>query len=78
MQVDANSNILGIFWAPMFEGALLCPPEDVGPYYEAYRAFQELLEDSQFAKDHTVVKRLEPGQCIIFNNRRMLHGRKVN
>lgn len=61
----------------MFEGALLCSPEDVVPYYEAYRAFQGVLEGSQFAKDHTVVKRLKPGECVVFNNRRMLHGRRV-
>lgn len=75
-QVDSNSNILGVFWGPMFEGALLCSPEDVVPYYEAYRAFQGVLEGSQFAKDHTVVKRLKPGECVVFNNRRMLHGRR--
>lgn len=75
--MDSNGRILGVFWAPMFEGALMCPPKDVGPYYEAYRAFQQLIEDSQFAKDHTVLTKLKPGQCVIFNNRRMLHGRKV-
>lgn len=76
-QVDANGDILGIFWAPMFEGVLMCPAKDVAPYHEAYRMFQQLIEEGSFAKERTLRKRLKPGQCLIFNNRRLFHGREV-
>lgn len=61
----------------MFEGVLVCAEQDMAPYYEAHRTFQHILEKSQFAKDHTIRTRLEPGQCVILNNRRMMHGRDV-
>ncbi|CAM9987094.1 unnamed protein product [Scytosiphon promiscuus] len=76
-QVDANGDILAVNWAPMFEGVLMCATRDMAPYYAAYREFQHLIEEGQYADKHTIKKRLEPGQCLVFNNRRMLHGREV-
>ena len=77
MQVDANGDLLAVTWSPMFEGVLTCAARDVAPYYEAYRAFQRLIEEGSFAEDHTVRCRLRAGQCLVFNNRRLLHGREV-
>ena len=77
MQVDANGDLLTVTWSPMFEGVLTCASRDVAPYYEAYRAFQSLIEEGSYAEDHTVRLRLRPGQCLVFNNRRLLHGREV-
>lgn len=64
-------------WAPMFEGVLMCQAKEVVPYYLAYREFQRLVEEGPYAESHTVRQRLKPGQCLVFNNRRMLHGREV-
>lgn len=76
-QVDSDGAIVAVTWAPPFEGVLTSAPNDVTPYYEAYRAFQNLIEEGSFAKEHTVRTRLRPGQCMVFNNRRLLHGRDV-
>ncbi|CAM9926567.1 unnamed protein product [Choristocarpus tenellus] len=76
-QVSQEGDILTVTWAPQFEGTLICSPQDVGPYYEAYTAFQALLEEGTFAREHTLRMRLKPGQCLVFNNRRLLHGREA-
>jgi len=73
--VDADGELLGVTWSPMFEGALICSVNDMELYHKAHTEFLRLIEEGQFANSHTVRKRLEPGQCLVFNNRRMLHGR---
>ncbi len=62
----------------MFEGALICSVNDTELFHKAHTEFLRLVEEGQFAKSHTVKKRLEPGQCLVFNNRRMLHGHDVS
>ena len=47
------------------------PAADVGAWYEAYRAFAALLKRPQLQ----VVFRLEPGDCVVMQNDRTLHGR---
>ncbi|KAG5175212.1 hypothetical protein JKP88DRAFT_265882 [Tribonema minus] len=76
IEVDTDGEITGVFWAPMFEGTLHVPSKDIQPYYEAYALFQAFLEVGDFAEEHTVRARMQPGQCMVFNNRRMLHGRE--
>jgi alpha-ketoglutarate-dependent taurine dioxygenase len=76
IRLDAEGEITGVFWAPMFEGTLHVPLQDVQPYYEAYALFQSFLEEGDFAREYTVKARMLPGQCMVFNNRRILHGRE--
>lgn len=44
---------------------------DAGDFYGAWRAFVELLE----SPDHSVEFTLQPGQVVLFDNRRIVHGR---
>ncbi len=53
--------------------APLDPGEDVEAFYTAYRKFSDLLRDP--AGEATI--RLGPGDCIVFDNERVLHGRKA-
>ncbi|CAM9985111.1 unnamed protein product [Discosporangium mesarthrocarpum] len=76
-QVTTEGDIVGVFWAPQFEGPLVCAPQDVRPYYEAHAAFHSFLEEGSFAVGHTLKKTPQVGHCVMFNNRRMLHGRKA-
>ena len=46
-------------------------------YYAAYRAFGSLLEDPDVQAAWKISFRLEPGQMVTFNQRRMLHGREA-
>ncbi|XP_071481972.1 2-(trimethylamino)ethylphosphonate dioxygenase-like [Diadema antillarum] len=71
INVNRYNQITAVTWSPQFEGPLFVPEEDVEPYYEAYRQFCIELQ----APDKMVSCRLEEGDCVIFNNRRILHGR---
>lgn len=68
--------VTGLYWAPPFEGVLRVHPSDVKPYYSAYRAFSRVLDDIEADKRLFIQFRMRPGDCIVFNNRRMLHGRR--
>jgi gamma-butyrobetaine dioxygenase len=43
----------------------------VREWYEAYLGLLALVDD----RDHQVVLRLEPGDLVLFDNERILHGR---
>ncbi|KAA8916821.1 hypothetical protein TRICI_000940 [Trichomonascus ciferrii] len=46
-------------------------PEDVVKFYKAIRVWRKILEENEF------VLKLVPGTCLIFDNWRVLHGRKA-
>ena len=71
----------------VFIGPLSIPSSYIEPYYKSYFIFQQLLDDAtdlsqanekyrKYAKKHTWEYKLKPKQVLIFNNRRMLHGRR--
>lgn len=68
--VDSRRRVVGFFWSPPFEGPLRVPFADVPLYYAAYRALHETIDSHPRWR-----RRLRPGELLIFNNRRMLHGR---
>uniref|UniRef100_A0A7S0J2F9 TauD/TfdA-like domain-containing protein n=1 Tax=Calcidiscus leptoporus TaxID=127549 RepID=A0A7S0J2F9_9EUKA len=70
ISLDATGALIGLFWSPPFEGPLRVPVDDIPPYYRAYRQLQRTI-DSAPQWTH----RLAPGEVLVFNNRRMLHGR---
>ena len=70
LALDGRRRLVGVFWSPPFEGPLRVAPADVGPYYDAYRALDAAIADAP-----AVRRRLRPGEMLVFNNRRMLHGR---
>lgn len=87
-----NREIVAVNWSPPFEGPISLPPNMIRPYYAAYAAFERMLDNAihpanteqqghddllvQYSMDHTWERKLEPGNVLIFNNRRMLHGRR--
>jgi len=70
-----TGDIIKVVWSPPFEGPLLAPIERVAEYYRAKKAFVETLERLQ--STHQLEFTLKPGQVLIFNNIRMLHGRRA-
>ena len=67
--------ITGVFWAPPFEGPLRVPARDIDAYYSAHVAWNSTVAELE-AEGHLVEFRMEPGTVSVFNNRRMLHGRR--
>lgn len=47
------------------------PPREAGPFYAAYRAFASMLSRPELM----LTFRLEPGDCLVFDNTRILHAR---
>jgi len=47
------------------------PYEDMESYYKAYRTFSDIINDPQL----TVNFKLNPGECFIVDNTRVLHAR---
>jgi gamma-butyrobetaine dioxygenase len=53
----------------------MVPACDVMPYHEAYAAFEQLLSERSVLDAHFRTVRLEEGDLVTFNQRRILHGR---
>lgn len=76
--------ITTVSWAPVFEGPLCVHPSAVEAYYEAYSAFARVIKgreryaNSGAPNSGAFIKfKLKPGDLVMFNNRRMLHGREA-
>jgi len=68
-------DVTAIFWAPPFEGPLRVPPEQVELYYQSYKDFERVLNSAELLESHGMEFRSRPGDLVVFNNRRFLHGR---
>ncbi|KAJ3146253.1 hypothetical protein HDU89_006394 [Geranomyces variabilis] len=68
---DANEPLM-VYYAPPFQGPLECSPEDVERFYPAFRAFADIMRDPAL----TYKMMMRPGDCMVFANRRVLHGRE--
>ncbi|MET7301798.1 TauD/TfdA family dioxygenase [Embleya sp. NPDC005575] len=52
-------------------GTLRLPAGELADFYSAYRAFAEILARTELM----LTRRLEPGDCVVFDNTRVLHAR---
>ncbi|BFZ17935.1 hypothetical protein BsWGS_20975 [Bradybaena similaris] len=65
------NEIVAVFWHPLLVGPLQVHPNDVEPFYKAYKHFFSLINSYQ-----SIYRiRMVAGDLISFNNRRVLHGR---
>jgi gamma-butyrobetaine dioxygenase len=69
--LDVAGNPVAITLNNRSKGVPVGTPETVGRWYEAYFEFLSLLE----RPDARVVFRLAPGDVVVFDNTRVLHGR---
>ncbi|GFR68307.1 gamma-butyrobetaine dioxygenase-like isoform X1 [Elysia marginata] len=70
IKLNHLGEVCAVYWAPPFEGPLAVDANDVEKYYLAYETFAKLLEKGKLLRYH-----LRPGDLVVFNNLRMLHGR---
>lgn len=71
IRLNNKGELSGVTWAPPFEAPVQLSLDDTERYYEGYTTLARMLEE---APRH--VFRMEPGDVVAFNNRRMLHGRE--
>ena len=75
--------IVRINWSPPFEAPLRVHPSLVNGYYDAYIAWARFMAQKHAQPNAVPLEaggfmrhRLQQGECAIFNNRRVLHGRE--
>jgi len=72
VRLDDFGNIVELNWAPPFEGPYAGPGEREADYARAYAAFSAAV-----ARAPRLELRLQPGELLMFLNRRTLHGRRA-
>ncbi|KAL7945286.1 hypothetical protein V8C42DRAFT_322707 [Trichoderma barbatum] len=72
--LDGNdSGFTNVFWSPPFQGRYLSPVKDIRRWIEPARIFADLINDRAAIHEH----KMEPGECVLFDNLRVLHGRNA-
>jgi gamma-butyrobetaine dioxygenase len=72
IRLDADGGYYEVRYSNALMAPLAVDHDRVLPFYAAYRAFSELLRDPRFELSF----RLGAGDCEVFDNRRVLHGRQ--
>ncbi|KAL7915332.1 hypothetical protein GGI35DRAFT_436641 [Trichoderma velutinum] len=72
--IDGNdSGFKNVFWSPPFQGRYLSPVKDIRRWIEPARIFSSLINDPAAIHE----QKMEPGECVLFDNLRVLHGRNA-
>jgi gamma-butyrobetaine dioxygenase len=69
--VDASGRLEAINFSPRLDYVPLLHPQELAAYFRARKAFDHLLRSPQFE----IRFLLEPGDLLMMDNRRLLHGR---
>ncbi|PWN89532.1 Clavaminate synthase-like protein [Acaromyces ingoldii] len=64
--------LCAVNYSPPFQSPLPPPTADRERFYEALKTFADLTLSDEFRYERT----LSPGECVIFDNRRVLHARR--
>ncbi|MFE0753069.1 TauD/TfdA family dioxygenase [Inquilinus sp. NPDC058860] len=72
IELDAEGEVAAVRYNNRSIAPFDLDPEEVEPFYDAYRRFGRLLHDP----DLTVGFRLAPGDLFLVDNQRVLHGRR--
>lgn len=71
--LDEDGSYQEIRYHAALAAAFDIKPEMIEPFYRAYKKFGELLRSDRYLMQI----KLSPGDLMVFNNRRVLHGRKA-
>merc|ERR1719445_421180 len=74
--VDAHGNVESVHYNNRSASSHQWDIEEsqIEPYYRAWTLFGAMLDDPK--REYAMDYRLEPGQMVIFDNNRVLHGRR--
>ncbi|KAM0450854.1 hypothetical protein ACHAO4_006245 [Trichoderma viride] len=72
--LDGNAaGFSSVYWSPPFQGRYLSPVKDIRQWIEPARIFASLINDKDAIHEH----KMEEGDCVLFDNLRVLHGRNA-
>lgn len=70
--IDQNEGgFAGVYWSPPFQGRYISAAKDLRRWIEPARIFEGLIN----AEDAMHQRKMEPGECVLFDNLRVMHGR---
>ena len=69
--LDGSGQMVGVHYSPRLDSLPLMSEDDTRRYHRARKRMGELFDDDAYALRF----RLEPGQMMVFDNTRGLHGR---
>jgi gamma-butyrobetaine dioxygenase len=72
VRLDHHQDYYEVRYSNALLAPLQCDPNDILPFYRAYQHYSRLLRDPKWEYSF----RLEPGDCEVFDNRRVMHGRQ--
>ena len=72
IRVDERGRVQAVRYNNRSVAALDLDHQDMGPFYRAYRVLASMLRRPVFGLRMT----LGPGECLVFDNERILHGRE--
>lgn len=61
----------GVYWSPPFQGRYTSGSQDLREWIPAARIFEQLINDERAVHK----QKMEPGECVLFDNLRVMHGR---
>ncbi|TRX89480.1 hypothetical protein FHL15_009649 [Xylaria flabelliformis] len=76
---DLGSNKIGVYWSPPFQSPVQADEltsEGMNLYkkwHKSARRIKMFLEEGEAVYEY----KMKPGECVIFDNRRVLHGRRA-
>ncbi|ATJ82543.1 TauD/TfdA family dioxygenase [Halomonas beimenensis] len=73
IELDGQGRVTRVRYSNRTERVEALPAEELARYYAARRAFYELITSDEL----TVHLKLDPGQMLIMDNYRLLHGRRA-
>ena len=71
IELDGNGEMVGVHYSPRLDNIPLMSEDDTRRYHRARKRMAELFDDDAYALRF----KLEPGQMMMFDNNRVLHGR---
>ncbi|KAI0201146.1 Clavaminate synthase-like protein [Astrocystis sublimbata] len=73
------SGMMGMYWSPPFQSPVQRDQksedgmDDYSIWHEAMRRLESITQDQENVYEY----KMKPGECVIFDNRRVLHGRRA-
>ncbi|KAF4977291.1 hypothetical protein FZEAL_6179 [Fusarium zealandicum] len=71
--VGADGNLAAVYWSPPFQDRFQLPTVDARAWLEPAQLFDGLINDP----DAMYQMKMAPGECVLFDNLRVMHGRRA-
>ena len=69
----SGQNFWKIWWSPPFQGRFVLPYRNMRPWIRAARIFENMVNHPLSMYE----RMMQPGECVLFDNHRVLHGRNA-